>query len=359
MRKKIFFIIVFALGAYVISNFNGILLNPYTPKRFLLSENKTEPNSDLTEIIDITDNGNKKITISFAGDCTFGRAHLANYAYSFDEVYDNNDANYFFSNVYDIFNEDSLTIVNFEGTLTDSNQFSDKEYNFKGLPIYANILRLGSVEAVTLANNHTYDYGEIGYLDTKINLEKYDIQYFGNETTAIYNVDDINIGLIGVQTYADTAYIREIIEESHNNLINDGADFTIIYFHWGNELETIPSQYQVNLARFSIDIGIEMVVGAHPHVLQPIEIYKDKTIAYSMGNFSFGGNTNPADKDSFILQQILTFDDDNNINTRQHITIPVSISSSPNINDYRPTPILYSEKPHEFLRTLSKLNVYY
>ena len=112
-------------------------------------------------------------------------------------------------------------------------------------------------------------------------------------------------------------------------------NIVIVSYHWGEESKTIPNKIQRELGRATIDAGADLVLGHHPLVLQGIEKYKGKNIVYSLGNFSFGGNNNPKDKDSMIYQEIFQIQNGKIIG-RENKIIPVRISSSLNRNDYRP-----------------------
>lgn len=120
------------------------------------------------------------ITLSFAGDCTLDTDENFDRSTSFVAKYDAvNDPSYFFANVADIFANDDATIVNMEGTLTDSTTRADKTFAFKADRDYAQILKAGNVDAASLANNHSRDYGEQSYTDTIEAVEAVGIPMFG------------------------------------------------------------------------------------------------------------------------------------------------------------------------------------
>ena len=281
------------------------------------------------------------VVISAAGDCTLGRDERNGYAGSFDWYYEQNGAAYFFGNVAEIFKNDDLTIVNLEGALTLSNEGEDKKYVFKGPPDYAEILRLGNIEAVTLANNHTYDYGRRGYADTKDALDEYGIKYFGNGDSLLYEVKGIFIGLLGYSGFGGAS--MNVMEAEIAGLRENGAALVIVSFHWGVEYDNYPSETQKRLARFAVDAGADLVLGHHPHVMQGIELYKGKFIVYSLANFSFGGNRNPSDKDTFIFKQTFTLTDGKPTQDINIDIIPCRVSSVASRNDFKPTPLFCAE----------------
>ena len=288
----------------------------------------------------------KSITISFAGDVTMGNYIGSTGVGTFDyEVKaQNNDYSYFFRNVKDIFENDDLTIVNLEGPLTTStNGDRYKKFAFKGDPSYVNILKAGDIEAVTLANNHSEDYFTQGLEDTKKVLDEAGIKYAGMGEKSIIETNGINVGFLAYKGWNDDeATLKQIKKEIEE--MKKESNTVIVYYHWGNERENYPNETQKKIARFSVDSGADLVIGSHPHVLQGIEYYKnkdgeDKIIAYSLGNFSFGGNKNPSDKDSVIYQQTLNFEDGKLVSLDTPNLIPCSISSVSYRNNFQPTPL--------------------
>lgn len=277
------------------------------------------------------------VTLSAAGDCTLGTEESFGYEATFPSAWDaaGGDGSVFLAGVQSVFAKDDLTVVNLEGPLTTRGQRQDKTFAFRGDPAYVEVLKAGSVEAASLANNHSYDYGNDGYWDTFKTLGDNGIMPFGYEESQILPVKGIPVGLVGInaleagaadQLVAELAKIRE-----------KGARLKVVYFHWGSELETHPDEDQVWLAHLAVDHGADLVLGAHPHVIQPLETYKGKTICYSLGNFCFGGNSNPGDKDTFIYQQTFRFRYGHLVGTDPGKVIPCRISSTPDWNDYRPT----------------------
>ncbi len=299
-------------------------------------------------------NKTRTITISSMGDCTLGTDENFNQSRSLNAFYNSQGADYFFKNVRSILEKDDLSIVNFEGTLTTSTTRAEKKFAFKADPEYVNILTSGSVEAANIANNHSSDYGETSKTDTLKVLKDAGIAAFGYEQVQLLDVNGVKVGLTGIYELAEHLGKKQQVKENIAALKEAGAELIIVNFHWGIELEYVPNETQKKLAHLAIDEGADLVIGHHPHVLQGIEKYKGKYIAYSLGNFCFGGNSNPQDKDTIIFQQTFTIEDgklkeDDNINI-----IPCSVSSKSNINDYCPTPLEGDEKQ----RVLDKIEEY-
>ena len=279
------------------------------------------------------------ITISAAGDCTLGTDENFNASTSLNAYYDSNGPAYFFQNVKSIFDADDLTIVNMEGTLTESTSRQDKTYAFKGPAEYTQILTDGGVEAANLANNHSRDYGEQSYTDTIAALDAAGITSFGYDRTAVMDVNGVKVGLVGTYELADGMGCEDEMISNIKAVEEQGAQIVIVSFHWGLEKENYPTENQVNLAHSAIDNGADLVLGHHPHVLEGIEVYNGKNIVYSLGNFCFGGNSNPSDKDTMIFQQTFTVQNGELVEDNVTNIIPCSISSESGRNNYQPTPL--------------------
>ena len=268
------------------------------------------------------------LTLSVVGDCTLGTDETFDYDTSLNAYYENYGADYFLQNVKDIFSTDDLTIANFEGTLTDSDEREDKTFAFKAPASYASILTGGSVEAVNTANNHSHDYGEQSFDDTLAALDDAGIVHFGYDETAVMDVKGIKVGLVGIYELYDHLEREQQLKDNIAKVKADGAQLIVVIFHWGNETETVPDSNQTTLGRIAIDEGADLVCGHHPHVLQGIETYKGKNIVYSLGNFCFGGNSSPSDMDTMIYQQTFTIDADGVKKDNVTNIIPCSISSA-------------------------------
>lgn len=276
------------------------------------------------------------VTVTAVGDCTLATDINAASAGSFAQyAADMNDYSYFFKNVAPIFAEDDLTIVNFEGTLSNQGTRADKEFAFRGKPEYVQVLTTSSVEAANLANNHSADYGDISLSDTINYLNEAGISNFIGTNTAIRDVNGISVGLVGIDALSEEE--AEKLEPTIGSVKNLGAQLVIVSIHWGEEKSTEPNEQQRTLARKAIDAGADLVIGTHPHVLQGIERYNGRYIAYSLGNFCFGGNNNPADKDTAIYRQIFTFVDGVLQEDENMVLIPCTISGHDDYNDYQPS----------------------
>ena len=355
------FVLVFILILAGIRGCSNYMSSRQAAAKKTVSMNASEDNSQKassdsqnTDSSNATVSSPVSLTLSVVGDCTLGTDETFDYDTSLNAYYENYGADYFLQNVKDIFSTDDLTIANFEGTLTDSDEREDKTFAFKAPASYASILTGGSVEAVNTANNHSHDYGEQSFNDTLAALDDAGIVHFGYDETAVMDVKGIKVGLVGIYELYDHLEREQQLKDNIAKVKADGAQLIVAIFHWGNETETVPDSNQTTLGRIAIDEGADLVCGHHPHVLQGIETYKGRNIVYSLGNFCFGGNSSPSDMDTMIYQQTFTIDADGVKKDNVTNIIPCSISSAAydGYNNYQPTPA----EGDEATRILGKIN---
>lgn len=355
------FVLVFILILAGIRGCSNYISSRQAAAKKTVSMNASEDNSQKassdsqnTDSSNATVSSPVSLTLSVVGDCTLGTDETFDYDTSLNAYYENYGADYFLQNVKDIFSTDDLTIANFEGTLTDSDEREDKTFAFKAPASYASILTGGSVEAVNTANNHSHDYGDQSFDDTLAALDDAGIVHFGYDETAVMDVKGIKVGLVGIYELYDHLEREQQLKDNIAKVKADGAQLIVVIFHWGNETETVPDSSQTTLGRIAIDEGADLVCGHHPHVLQGIETYKGKNIVYSLGNFCFGGNSSPSDMDTMIYQQTFTIDADGVKKDNVTNIIPCSISSAAydGYNNYQPTPA----EGDEATRILGKIN---
>ena len=271
------------------------------------------------------------------------------------------DYSYPFQNTAEYFLNDDFTISNLECTLTDKTLYSAQQFSFRAPSDYAQILTAGGVDFVTTANNHMMDFGQEGLDDTYAALEAYGIPYGKEDDSNLYTTPS---GLtIGIYTaYNSYQPSKDKAAAAIRSLREQGAEYVICAFHWGQELYYQPNAFQIELGHACIDAGADLIFGSHTHCLQPIEQYNGGIILYSMGNWSFGGSTAPTDKDTAIVQITLMRDLDGTLSIAALKRVPCCVSSRPvkegytgdNYNDYVPTP--YTEDSDAYNRVLSKLN---
>ena len=315
-------------------------LDTYTIEQAILSLRRMQSSLTVTAVAADWRNApgynTVQLALTFGGDCTLGRGHNFAYSGSLDEMYDRKGASYFFSGISEFFHDD-LTMVNFEGTLTTATSYANKTFVFKGRPEYVNILKAGSIDVVTVANNHSMDYLQRGFDDTVRYLSPH-VAVSGYAQMPIVTVKGVRIGFASNVGWSYDAAQRNFIDNAIQNLRQRGAELIVFNYHWGVERAYRSNSTQQAIAHYCIDKGADLVIGHHPHVVQEVETYKGKQIAYSLGNLVFGGNNNPSDKNCLIFRQNFTIDlDTRKITNASYQAIPYKISSVSWRNDYRPT----------------------
>lgn len=290
---------------------------PYIPNKI-----KTPENNGAIEDMPVADKDTttSNIVISLVGDILMDGS-VANQIAAYGEDYP-------WEIVREYFIEDSLTIGNLETSITTGGlKWEDKQFNFRSHPKNLSAMKSAGVDMVSLANNHSVDYGYEGLLDTLRNLEQNDILYAGagrNRDDAIKGaITEINSTKVGflaysrvvpdVRWYATTnrpgivgaydVHIPEVLRRIKE--LKEEVDILVLSIHWGVELSTEPREEETRLAKMAIDEGADIIMGHHPHVLQGVEIYKGKPIFYSLGNFVFGSK-NDLTSDTMIAQISIT-----------------------------------------------------
>lgn len=243
----------------------------------------------------------KESTLLFAGDI-----YLSDYV--LDQYNQNNLSGILSESLQKEFNDATISMVNQEFAFSNGGvPMEDKLYTFRVNPSYVQIFNEMNIDIVTLANNHTLDFGTIALQDSILTLQEAGIEFVGagntiDEAKEIKYVecDYKKIAFLGASrvipvtnwnagtnapglltTYDPTILIAQIQEAKTN------SDFVVVYVHWGIERNQYPEEYQKNLAKQYIDAGADVIIGSHPHVLQGIEYYNGKPIVYSLGNFIF------------------------------------------------------------------------
>lgn len=258
-----------------------------------------------------------EITISLTGDIMLSRGvqrYLEEYGYDYP-----------YEDVSELFLQDDLTIGNLECPITDNgnNANKAKRFLFKADKDNAAALKRAGFDCLNLANNHTMDYMSSGLHDTMACLDEQGLAYVGASENAalkkpyIFEKHGIRVGVLAYSALPAEGYffnkdkptIQYISTMDFSGMEEDIAaaecNFLIIYFHWGIEYQPYKSDTQELIAKKAIDSGADFVVGAHPHVLQEPELYKDKYIYYSLGNFIFDKQIPPGTDETLILQLTL------------------------------------------------------
>lgn len=311
--------------------------------------------------------GSRTVTITCTGDFTIGgdNYHKKGKKFYTELKKNNDDINFTMANVREIFRKDDLTIVNFEGTFTDTKYVPEKkkgnDFLFNISPTYANVLSDNFIEAVTLENNHIMDHGDEGLEDTKAALQEQNVIYSTSEALGEYWIDDTyRIAILaymcidrydkpvgGYDNLYDkvAADIKQAKEEY-------GYPIVIVAFHWGNELDYKPTERQIKMGRLAVDSGADLVIGHHSHRINPIEEYKGVYICYSLGNFCFSGNDRPKDMNSYLFQTRFRISKNGAVTNTGFRIIPIRITSLKDRNDYVPTQITDDMKIEGVINTL-------
>ena len=314
------------------------------------SVNNVPAVSDVSDVSDASTipDASGPVTFLFGGDVTldWGYHELVPQAYR--------DPGWPFHRLKALIDEADVFMINCENPITLRDEPQDKKFTFQMDPRLISAFTEGGVDIVTLANNHIMDHGPGGLEDTLKILDDNGIAHVGAgmdlreaRLPAIMNVSGMKIAFLGYGNFSpaepDTpgvayrypSHVRWDVSKAREG----GADIIVVSFHWGVELEPEPTGRDRKLAYLAIDSGADIVVGHHPHVVQPVEVYKGKVIAFSLSNFIFGGNSKRP-KDSILLKVIVSPDGD-----IQHEVIPIRILPEETL--YQPYILNTPERPEQ------------
>ena len=313
------------------------------------------------EILD--SDGNAILTITCTGDFTIGKdtgwskknGRRKNADLFTPELKEHNDdINFIMQNMRSYFMEDDLTLINFEGTLTNSTYVPDKkarnEFLFSAPPEWVSVLPDNGIEAVSLENNHVLDHGEEAYAETQQVLEDAGIVWSNSDHMGVFECKGIQIAMLSYYCIDRYDKLWDKVP-ADIKAAKDVYPLVIVSFHWGNELDYAPTNNQIRMGRLAVDAGADLVIGHHSHRMNPIEQYKGVYICYSLGNFCFAGNSKPSDMSSFVFQ-IRFRVKDGVCTSRGFRIIPIRISSKSNRNDFIPTPYTDGAKIDSVLTVL-------
>ena len=276
------------------------------------------------------------VSMNFVGDLLLATNEGSNYENCPEDVADRVDPSYLLSNFAHIFLNDSVTIGDCENVFTDNENLakSDKgqaaaaeQYAAEcaaaqaaGLPIpedtfkafwfrskkdNAKILSTGGIDIVSIDNNHIRDFGAEGRQDTRDALTAAGVEYGESGKVVYKTIEGFTIGFVFGSMYSESAAydISTDLEEAKAN-----SDYQVVYFHGGEEAIHEPEQWKINACHILADNGADLILGDHPHVLQPYENYNGVNIIYSLGNFVFGGNRHPENR-TIVFNQTLTVEE--------------------------------------------------
>jgi len=282
---------------------------------------------------------NTEITVSFLGDCLMATVLGNSPVGSFNETADIQPTTYFFEKAMPIIAKDDFTIANCENVFTDLPLTEvEKGYSpafwFRSKMKNAKIFSDNSIDAVTLANNHTFDYGEKGLTDTKTALEKAGVLWGNEDKTVILEKNGVKIAVVSVM-FSQWATNSKTINQL--NELEKTTDIQVVVFHGGEEKVHTAEEWKKKASHDFIDNGADLVIGGHPHVLQPFEEYKGKHIIYSLGNFCYGGASYPENR-TIIYQETFTLNAEKMLISSAEKIIPFYVYTGGK-NNYQPAPI--------------------
>ncbi len=333
-----------------------------------------EPEVDITEWFSLPEeerikdkkdsDGAYLMTVSCTGDFTIGGDNYHHKDLFKSELEKHNgDINFTMTYVRDIFLDDDLTIVNFEGTLTDTKYVpsskKENDFLFNITPSAVSVLPDNGIEAVSLDNNHVRDHGDEGLEDTKAAFIGAGTIYSTPNEVGVFDYKDglIQVAMLSfncIDRYGTGFKKSKFASEYDSEFLNHDTfeeavcdrirkvkekyPLLIVSFHWGIEKKYSPTNNQIRLGRMAVDAGADLVIGHHPHRLQPIECYKGVYICYSLGNFCFAGHNAPSDMTSIIFQARYRVKG-SSVSFKDFRVIPIRISSVPKLNNFTPKPI--------------------
>lgn len=293
-----------------------------------------EPEPTPTLEPELPENSDVTITITAVGDCTLGSYPRGNGVYgNFMKAAKYMGYDYFLANVRELFEQDDLTIINLEGTLTDStDRRPGRTFNFSGPPEYVNILTGSSVEICNVANNHSLDYQWQGLKDTYDTLTEAGIGASGFGLEYYTEVNGYTVGSLGFTEW--DFEVEDILRTTYEAA--QKCDLLIVSMHWGREWHPEFSDYTGKMGRALVEAGADLVIGNHPHIYGAIMKYKGKYIINTLGNFCFGGNDNPEHKECAIFRQQFIMRPDGEVEDGGIDIIPAWISGHMDYNDFQP-----------------------
>ena len=283
------------------------------------------------------------IELSFVGDCCMAsdkENRSEGTMLWYQEHYPNT---YFFEKVSSYFADDDLTVANCENTFSDNpgvmrDKGEEGGFWFKSPAVNAGIFKAGGVDAVSICNNHTMDYGEGVFEDTKAALDEAGVQWGCRDDIIYFEKEGFRIAVIcsAFYNYQEVYETENYFREAEKN-----SDFQIVYFHGGIEHQLFVDDWKRLACRYLADCGVDLILGSHPHCLQPVENYNGVDIIYSLGNFCFGGNNYPQPNRTIIYKYYLDIHkvgDEVSLTAKRDEIIPCYVYTGDH-NNWQPAPI--------------------
>ena len=332
-------------------------MSPDMEAAFALEDDDAAPDAGETPKPVEEADGSVLITVTATGDLTIGGdSRKRTNIFETELKKRDRDINFTMQNVKRILEQDDLTLVNFEGTLTESKYVPDRkkgnQFLFSAPPAYVSMLTDNSIEAVSLENNHVMDHGEEAYEETKTTLRDAGIVYSNSTEEGVIEIKGVPVCM---RSYLCIDRYDQLWTKVPEDIARAKAQYPIVIvnFHWGNEKDYKPTNNQIKMGRLAVDAGADLMIGNHSHRRNPIEQYKGKYICYSLGNFCFAGNKKPSDMTSIMFQTQFRVKDGQVTNEGFRI-IPIRISSRTDRNDFVPTPLTKAASIDGVINTLKE-----
>lgn len=272
-------------------------------------------------LISPTKPDSKTVEIILGGDVMLGRSVMAK---SMDEV----DFTYPFLKIADTLKNSDLTFVNLENPIIEN---CPKVYvntmTFCGLPQLLEGVKIAGIDIVSLANNHSYNYGQKGVEETQVHLKNANIAYVGLDNLVIRKIKDTKFGSLGFE-YIDHGPSEEDLKLISNS--KKQVDILIIGIHWGSEYKAEPNVNQREWAKKIVSAGADVIAGHHPHWVQSIEYIDEKPVYYSLGNLVFDQMWSEETRKGLVMK--LTFKDKKLV-SEEKINIYIDKWAQPRLNN--------------------------
>ena len=300
-----------------------------------------------------------QITLTFVGDNSFGTYPETPEHLKFDHVFAANDGDnhYVFKNSLPWFKSDDFTIINAESAFTNATKAVNKMWRIKSDPAHVAFLPASGIEAANLANNHTRDYFEVGYQDTLKAFSDHHISVFNDGMPLITTIGDIETIFLGYDcrmSQQSPEFLARIVEEVKQYKRPD--NLVMVNMHWGVEYRETPVDYQTHFGRTILDAGADIIIGAHPHRLESVELYNGKYIIYSMGDYAFGADPTLLSRMTAMFR--LRFAKENDIVVMKGMSIVPTLENSDGStteNNYQPLPV-FGKEAEEIVNELIRIS---
>lgn len=201
-----------------------------------------------------------------------------------------------------------ITLINLETPLISNCALTQEGMKFCGNARNIEGLVYAGIDIANLANNHVGNYGTLGIDETTNALNNAGISVTGSEEPAYIEINNIKFAFLGYNdiggsepkiSWADEEKIKSDIHDAKQK-----ADIIVVAYHWGVEYTVMPTKRQIDLAKLSIDEGADLIVGNHPHWIQPIAVYKNKLIIFAHGNFVFDQEWSQKTKEGIVARLV-------------------------------------------------------